>query len=62
MLKALQKGEITKRSNGYYSKDGSALAEPNQTPSLQSAIDYIENNINQEYKLLLISKTNKKWQ
>ena len=58
--KALQKGEVTKRSNGYYSKDGSALAEPNQTPSLQSAIDYIENNINQEYKLLLISKTNKK--
>ena len=58
--KALQKGEVTKRSNGYYSKDGSALAEPNSTPSLQSAIDYIENNINQEYKLLLISKTNKK--
>lgn len=59
LLKALMKGEVTKRSGGYYSKDGTSLAEPNQTPSLQSAIDYIENNVNQEYKLLLISKTNK---
>lgn len=45
---------------GTYSADGTALAEPNQTPTLQTALDYIENNINQQYKLLLISKTNKK--
>lgn len=57
LFKAVTKGEVTKRSGGYYSKDGEALAEPNQTPTLQSAIDYIENNINQQYKLLLISKT-----
>jgi hypothetical protein len=56
IFKALAKGEIVKKGSQYYSKDMVALAEPNQVASLENVITYLESNINQEYRVLLMSK------
>lgn len=58
--KALRSGEVVKRGSQYYSKDGEALAEPNQVSTLQNTLEYLESSANQEYKLLLLSKLKKK--
>lgn len=54
--KAFAKGEIVRKNSQYYTKDGIALAEANQPATLDNAIAYLESNVNQEYRLLLISK------
>lgn len=59
-FKALGAGLITKKGNQYYSKDGEALAEPNQLATLENVINYLEASVNQQYRLLLISKTKTK--
>jgi len=56
LVKAVMAGEVTIKNGGYYSKDGTALVEPNQTPNLVNTILYLKNNVNQEYKLLLMGK------
>lgn len=60
LYKSLGNGLILKKGNQYYSKDGEALAEPNQLATLENTINYLEASVNQQYRLLLIGKTNKK--
>jgi hypothetical protein len=50
-------GEIIKKGTNYYSKDGSPLSEPGQSSSIANTIAYLENNLYQEYRLHLITKT-----
>jgi hypothetical protein len=54
--KAIAKGEIVKKGQQYFSKDGEVLAEPNQLATLENVVAYLESDINQEYRLLLMSK------
>ena len=56
LFKSLSKGEIVKKGQQYFSKDGEALAEPNQLSTLENVVTYLESSVNQEYRLLLMSK------
>ncbi len=58
LYKAIGAGEIIKKGNFYYSKDGESLAEPNQPATLENVINYLESNVQQEYRVLLQTKTN----
>jgi hypothetical protein len=56
LYKAIAKGEVIKKGQQYLSKDGELLAEPNQLATIDNVISYLESNVNQEYRLLLMSK------
>lgn len=57
--KAMSIGEIVKKGTHYYSREGEPLAEPNQHPTLENTIKYLESSMYQEYKLILMSKIEK---
>jgi len=56
LFKALAKGDVAKKGQQYYSKDGEALAEPGQLATIENVVAYLESSVNQEYRLLLMSK------
>lgn len=59
LFKALHSGDIIKKGSTYESKDGEKLAEPGKQATLGNVIEYLESNINQEFRLMLMSKLNK---
>jgi len=54
--RAMRSGYVIKKGNFYYSKDGEALSEPNQPAILENVIEYLESDMNQEYRVLLKTK------
>lgn len=56
LTKAIASGEVVKKGMNYYTKDGESLSEPNTQSTLENVITYLESSVNQEYRLLLMSK------
>jgi hypothetical protein len=59
LFKAIHAGEVYKKGGFYVSKDGEPLAEQGQQATLGNVIEFLESNINQGYRLMLMSKVNK---
>lgn len=59
LYKSIVAGNIIKKGNFYYTKDNEALAEPNEPSTLENVINYLESNVNQEYRVLLKTKLDK---
>ena len=55
----VDKGVIVKKSNRYSTSDGLDLAESGQISTFENAVLYLDNNKNQEIRMLLEAKINK---
>jgi len=55
----VDKGVIVKKSNRYSTSDGLDLAESGQISTFENAVLYLDNNKNQEVRMLLEAKINK---
>ena len=56
LKRSLIAGNIVRKGNHYYNAGGDALAEPNQQATLENVINFLEANMNQEYRVLLQTK------
>lgn len=59
LKKAIEKGAIGKKGDGYYLLDGTPLCEMNENPTLNAAAKYLNSPAHQQVKFLIEAKTNK---
>lgn len=60
VLKAANLGVINKKGTKYYGKDGSALAYPNEIPTLTNAVKFLKSKENQELYLSILAQVESK--